>query len=266
MSDENGDEYGPAEDTTPPELRWLDYRDPRVTADPDNYTTMNERSGHTLVAPRCTGRTAAGPRCKGPATMFGEGGKIVCSAHSPLKKEKAKPRRGGSLKDRLRSRADEDYDALEEELLTLAQSATASKVFTCSGCKKRNTVEIADAAVRLRAIEAIFDRTGAAKATAANKGDDDLLTVAANADWAAIQRMPTEDLIRLRDFALARDADVLEAAMQRQRDHDALRSEYGGKRVVEMALRSSQDEQALKRIRDELNTMFPPETTATAAA
>ena len=108
----------------------------------------------------------------------------------------------------------------------------------------------------------LFDRTGAAKATAANKGDDDLFTVAANADWAAIQKMPTEDLIRLRDFALARDADVLEQAMQRQRDHDALRAEYGGSRTVEMALRSAQDEQALKRIRDELNRMFPPATAA----
>ena len=45
--------------------------------------------------------------------------------------------------------------------------------------------------------------------------------------------------------------------MQRQRDHDALRSEYGGSRVVEMALRSAQDEQALKRIRDELNECSP---------
>ena len=50
-----------------------------------------------------------------------------------------------------------------------------------------------------------------------------------------------------------------------QRDHDALRSEYGGSRVVEMALRSAQDEQALKRIRDELNRMFPPEAVTVAA-
>jgi len=168
-----------------------------------------------------------------------------------------RPKRGGSLKDRLRSRADEDYDALEDELLALAQSAMTSKTVTCRGCKRKTVVEVADASVRLRAIEAVFDGTGAAKATATNKGDEDLFAVAANADWAAIQRMPTSDLIRLRDFALARDADVLEEAMQRQRDHDALRSEYGGSRVVEMALRSMGDEKALKRIRDELNRMFP---------
>jgi len=45
--------------------------------------------------------------------------------------------------------------------------------------------------------------------------------------------------------------------MQRQRDYDALRSEYGGSRTTEMALRSSQDEAALLRLRDELNRMFP---------
>ena len=67
-----------------------------------------------------------------------------------------------------------------------------------------------------------------------------------------------------RTSSLARDADVLEAAMQRQRDHDALRSEYGGSRTVEMALRSAQDEQALKRIRDELNRMFPETKTIAA--
>ena len=115
-------------------------------------------------------------------------------------------------------------------------------------------------AVRLRAIEAVFDRTGAAKATAANKGDDDLFAVAGNADWQAIQKMPTTDLIRLHDFCLARDADALEEAMQRQHDHDAIRSEYGGSRTVEMALRSMGDEQALRRIRDELNRMFPEPT------
>ena len=71
-------------------------------------------------------------------------------------------------------------------------------------------------------------------------------------------RLPTPD-----EFT-RRDADVLEAAMQRQRDHDALRSEYGGSRTVEMALRSAQDEQALKRIRDELNRMFPETKTIAA--
>lgn len=265
MSDEslNGDgadEYGPVEDTTPPELRWLDYRDPRVTASPDDYTSMNERSGHTLVAPRCTGRTAAGPRCKGPATMFGEGGKIVCSAHSPLKKEKAKPKRGGSLRDRLRSRADEDYDILEDELLALAQSAMTSKTITCKSCKRRIVVEVADSATRLRAIESVLDRTGASKATAANAKDD--LFEGKSTTLEEIQAMSTTDLVKYHDWLLARDADALERMMQAKRDYAATRAEYGSSKVVQMGFRSGSDDRTLRRLYAELHAMFGSDTIA----
>lgn len=268
MSDErlNGD--GGADDddategTTPEQLRWRDYQHPSVLDHPDEFTTMNPKAGHTLVAPRCTAKTAAGPRCKAAASVLSEG-RVFCGQHDPEKakeKERVRPRRGGSLKDRLRSRADEDYDALEDELLTLAQSAMTSKTVTCRGCKRKTVVEVADASVRLRAIEAIFDRTGAAKATAANKGDDDL--VGKSITLESIRGMETTDLVRYYDFIIARDADLLEEVTRRQEDYRSLKAEYGGSKVVERGLASATEEAALRRIYERLREMFEPRSIA----
>ena len=129
------------------------------------------------------------------------------------------------MKDRLRSRADEDYDALEDELLALAQTAMTSRTFRCSGCRRRNTIEVVDAGVRLRAIEAVLDRVGASRARATDKPDADDFFSKTATDWAAIQKMPLDELIRLRDFEIARDAGVLEETLQRQRDYEAIRAE-----------------------------------------
>jgi hypothetical protein len=238
-------------------LAWVDRDDPRRTRFPEEWTTPPKLgAGHTLCGPRCQGTTAAGERCRGPASII-ENGKLVCSRHVAAK---VRGPRGGSLKDRLRSRADQDYDALEDELLSLAQFATSKRTFTCSGCKKKNTVEVADAAVRLRAIEAVLDRTGAARATAATAASEDRLT--GSTTLADIQAMSRDELVRLHDYLVASDPDALARTMQRHADYEALKSEYGSARVVERALFSRNDEETLRRIYETLRDVFEPKIIA----
>lgn len=234
-------------------LAWVDQDDPRRTRFPEEWTTPPKSgAGHTLCGPRCQGTTAAGERCRGPATII-ENDQVVCSRHVAAK---LRGPRGGSLKDRLRSRADQDYDALEDELLALAQSATSKRTFTCSGCRKKNIVEVADAAVRLRAIEAVLDRTGAAKATAASAASED--RVSSSTTLADIQAMSLDELVRLNDYLLARSPDLLADTMQRQAEHEALKRDYGSSKAVERALFSRNDEQTLRRIYETLREAFEP--------
>ena len=53
--------------------------------------------------------------------------------------------------------------------------------------------------------------------------------------------------------------------MQAKRDYASMRSEYGSSKVVQMAFRSASDDMMLKRLRDELNDLFPPESRTIAA-
>jgi hypothetical protein len=240
----------------------FDYEHPRVVSHPDEWTSTNPKAGHTLVGPRCTARTAAGPRCKAAASVIeGSPPHVVCGQHS-TKTVRTRGPRGGSLKDRLRSRASDDYDALEDELLGLAQTATATKTFTCKGCKRKNTVEVADVAVRLRAIEAIFDCTGAARATAASSVQDDLTGRAGSTTLAEIQGMDLDDLVRLRDYTVASDADVLAASVERMRTYRSLKADHGSSHVVERDLFSMHDERTLKEIYSVLREHFEGQTVA----
>ena len=168
--------------------------------------------------------------------------------------------RGGSLKDRLRSRADQDYDALEDELLSLAQFATSKRTFACSACKKKNVVEVADAAVRLRAIEAVLDRTGAARATAASAAAE--APISNSTTLADIEAMSMEELHQALDYLAASSPDLLARKMQRQADYEALKREHGHSRAIELTLFSASDEETLRRFYETLREAFEPKTIA----